>query len=1556
MQGGFKYKGASSVKVPTYKPLKPNLADEEQLYQTIDTQYQNLGKRLEAVGADQIADNRGFVEKMFNLPDDQNLFLDLIEVIERPMRAIQGGILGATESANMTEGALKGFMGGLTGDDRFTGLEFAERMGWVNAEDLSGFESFFWNVAIDIAMDPFTYLHPTRAVAKLFKKGVKAVPGVAATKAGAGLIDEAFKKIDNLMTADNIKFVDATTDQLIEYGKRAGIDIFLDADAAKVYSIAGADNYIRYASETVTKGGTTQTGVGDLLADFFRRNKEDGLDYWVGVRNAAGHGDDVSVYRRLKMGDGALVDIGVRVADAKDMVGGAFGKKINFQFTADGTLEFYGSNFEKLAPELQQKFTKFLNDLQVEAGQKGIPFAQYLDETINSGKGVLEDFEKLIRSGNIDDTVENLLANLGDAKYLDYANQVQETQGFIRSTLTRLTKVDDMFSSAKAAQRGQSRLRKTFKQLTDSEFAKAMQEATQELNLLGMGSRKVSDLSPTAKQVYDFFLTEKSSVFHNLVRTQSDALGQQLGIGFNKASLVKRLGVDEKTATDFFDLIGEVATGADRGEWYAFIDTVDGEEVLRVMNGEFLLNNSTFNTSMGWMASGDIAINPAARFQNRTANLAPGVRFPKDKLKDKAFIEQLDEQAQLFMDNFFVKGTDEIPAIAGEQAGLVIRMLEALKGSRVTPVRKLAQAADKAIDIVGNAFNWSKGLTKNFKTQLRRQGGEVGFKMQKDAARLDNLIKTAANTPEKERFVRELIEAGARVNEAGEVVVETFTPAMVDIINNIKFHAASGRTALMGTWGKTGKDLDMLAKNLQDQLNQIYKGKLNVDDAFQVLVKDGGLGINLKSIDSKTLNKTSFDDVVDVFTGGGTYKLSNEAKEFFLKNADQIDQIKQLQFGIIDAMKKDALYDVANESLKGAPGYFRHSLSDQAKEFLKKQKPAARSRYIQEGVDMLTSRTYMGTVDDVNKGMRAFYGMDFDFFDTGLRRGMEDLITIAARKTEQSQLLNLILKSSDESGQPLFQAINNTADAAEELGNGFVAIKKFDEQFADIYKNMTPEAQAVFNKHLQKIGYDEKTSALAIHRSAKTLLDNVNNSFREIPEYIRGFDKFMNIWKSVTLVTPGFHMRNLFGNMANMSFAGMNVAQQSRYAGKAMGDFSVYSRLSKELSGFSGTYDDFIATLAKSDADIFKRVSDFFESGVSQSYAGVRDLAGVSKLAKEGGQTLPKQLVGVNFDLAEHMDDFQRYMLYQWALDKNTAKFGKEAGLEAWQIAAKADEAAQQIVAESLFDYKHFTTFEKDVMKRVFPFYTFFKNNLVFQAQTVFKNPGAIGRLGRTYKYASEDLAGVDIESMPDYVSGNMWLPIPAEIRKGDKEAIAFLKLNLPIADFTELIENPFNRGAGSVAAPIKLFFELGAGVDSFTGAPLSAFPGEKDRMDPGSGVLSALRNEDGDFALSANPVMQKIANDLGLRVPKEYLSVLLDVADSVAGKQAPPETLFDALDRFGLTATKEVQGMQLTQLYQKLEQLRYMRERYEQETGQDLPTKAQLGIDETPDWMKPLR
>ena len=1490
MQGGFKYKGVSNVKIPTYKPPKPILTERQELTQNLETQYQNLGKRLEAVGANQIVDNRSFLEKMFNLADDQNAFMDIIEVIERPMRAIQSGMIAASRGESIGQGLIAG----ITGQKKFTGVEFADEMGWLRKEDLSGAQTFLLNMGIDILFDPFTYFSPLKMVGKAFKKGGQTVDNIV------GITNKAMKEIQEDMVRAGLDVTQATADDWIKFGAARNHEIILNGANNKNVinrfgkAAPGTDNVFVKVQSKSSPGKKFEGQFGQLLGTWLKKHTDEGLDFWVGLEKTANQMTDAKIFRQIKLADGSLVSMSVRNIEIKDLIGSAFGaNKLGLAINETGQLVIKETgNFNKLTPELKEGLNNILKEINDQAAKSGQTVGEYISKNFGSNVVRKSNLEKAARSG---------------LTKIDEAWALQNVDGFAQLTLKEQTDLlaDLNKASSSALDWAKSNVN-NFDKLSPEEQMKILRS-----------TRRSGD-------------TKFGSWIQRYIKGEAG----EVSMGLNAETLASKWGVDKETANEFFGLISELSTSSKDAKWYGFIDAA-GE--LQMMKGENLLNYLTPSASLGFSTTGPLS---KAGTKAKRLELMPQIKLEDAALNDETFKKLLAADNKEFLDGFLLKNTSE-------PDGIVLRMLNGLKESKITPVRKLASAADFAIERIGFAFNWGKGLADQFKKSLRGIGGKVGLQMQRQSARLDSLVSKYKDTPQAQSMIRQLIESGAKIDpQTGQVVVENFTPKMLDIINNIKLNVSKNQTALMGTWGKTGKELDLFAKNLQDQLNTLYKNKENVKNAFKVTVKDGAVGVTLDAIDAKTLNKISFDDVTDLFTGGGTYKLTDQMKEFFLKNADDVNEIKKLQHEILDLLKKEGKYDVMNELLSGAPGYFRHSLSSKAKEFLKKQRPAARSKYIQEGIDMMTKRTYMGTVDDVNKGMKAFYGIDFDFFDTGLKAGMEDLITIAGKKSEQWQILDLIIKSSDEAGQPLFQVIDNTVDAAEELGHGFVAIKKFDEVYSDIYKNLSDEAKDILTKHIDSLGYDVNTSALAIHRSAKNLLDNVNSSFKEIPNYIRGYDKLMNVWKSITLVTPGFHMRNLFGNMANMTFAGMNIAQQSKYATKAMGDFGVYKRLSGQLAQFSGTYDDFLSTLTKTDADAFKRVTEFFESGVSQSYAGVRDLAGVNKLLQEGGQNVGKRLVGVNFDIAEHMDDFQRYMLYQWSLDAGLKKYARQAGLEAWQVTGKAQVEAQQKVAESLFDYKHFTSFEQEAMKRVFPFYTFFKNNLVFQMQSIFKNPGAVGRMGRAYKYASEDLAGVDLESMPDYATGNMWLPIPAEITKNDTEAIAFLKLNLPLSDFTELVEDPLKRGVSSVAAPVKLLFELGMGVDSFTGSPITSFEGEQDRMDSGSGVLSNLRNEDGDFALSASPVMQKIANDIGLRVPREYLSVLLDVADGVSGEQPTEETLFDVLDRFGLTATKEVEDINLTRVYKLLEDLRTMQKQYEQTTGTDLPTKAELDID----------
>jgi hypothetical protein len=416
------------------------------------------------------------------------------------------------------------------------------------------------------------------------------------------------------------------------------------------------------------------------------------------------------------------------------------------------------------------------------------------------------------------------------------------------------------------------------------------------------------------------------------------------------------------------------------------------------------------------------------------------------------------------------------------------------------------------------------------------------------------------------------------------------------------------------------------------------------------------------------------------------------------------------------------------------------------------------------------------------------------------------------------------------------------------------------------------------------------------------------------------YDKYLNTWKGLTLVTPGFHLRNLFGNSFNSYAVGMDTVSQLRYSRIAMLEIEQFNQAVKILADGG--------TLTAKQKKIYDVYTEFQRNGLIQSHRGVRDLEQAKEAAELAAAKGTKGVKGAyntairfNFNIAEKMDDFQRYMLYRWALDKTGDSV-----------------KAARTVTESLFDYSALTGFEKDVMKRIFPFYTFMKNNFIFQAKNILRNPQQYARVGRAYNYYLEDIAGYGPDDLPDYATENMWIPLPMMITKNDKEGIAFLKANLPLSDFIELVENPFKKGAISLTVPLKLPIELGIGRDLFTGAPITEFPGQTNVMEPGAGVLAGIRNERGQVSIGQTPLMQKIMNDLGFRTPLNFATVGVDLVDTLTGYQGPQSGLVDFLERTGVAGAQDLERLEITALYQDLEHLRELKKYYEQETSNQLP------------------
>lgn len=1054
-------------------------------------------------------------------------------------------------------------------------------------------------------------------------------------------------------------------------------------------------------------------------------------------------------------------------------------------------------------------------------------------------------------------------------------------------------------------------------------------------------------------------LAEIVGMLKNRTLKKGDEIGQTtLQFGDDILDqVVGELGDDAETFGKLlFDIVGDIDD-----EWVGFVDKNGAAQFLR---GEDLLKNIDISGKINLDTSAGIP-SKLKKSVNQTAKSLKDKGDPRTlkeikdtlyKAKGYGLSERYAAGQTRLMTNIKAKDTlvaqtdefwEEVLAggMVSQKKGLGLRIIESAR-AKSDVIDTIAKSMGDVADSIKRSFNMKHGIESKTVKKLQRLGGEAAYKAESYGKRLTVISKNIAKGNSKGlQYTTQILEAG--FDATGAINTAARKVDYNTLYRNAVEHAKAGKVAILPNFTD-----DIMADNFIKNFNDTIKQYNNLNgDVFKLLKKDGSYALQvLDDVGYDGLTKLDISEEIfgRKLANFGKVDLDPEALKFFDEFGDEIMEMQKVKDELTSLLIDELGFDALPDAMKGTNGYMRHIVSKEGRELMKASRPAVRSPYVKEGVDMLATRSYIGSIDEVNKGMKAFYGMGDDFFDSNAHHSMADLIRVAVEREEQAKVLTTLLDASTDAGKPIFQILDDTVETVDKMGAQFKLMGNFKDEFNKMYKNLSPDAVKAFDAYLIKNGFG-KGKVIGMHKSAYQMLRNIDRAFVEVPDIIKNYDKFLNNWKSLTLMTGGFHMRNFFGNMSNSYLVGMGAIDQVRYGGRASTELLTHRRVMAQIA--EGTLDpkDLANQLTKADFDSYMRVKDYFESGASQIHKGYRDLDMVKKqvddLADAGGaKGAYNKLVSANYKISETMDDVQRYALYSWSTDKATAKLAKQ-GVTGDALIQQARGMGIDDVHNALFDYSNLTSFEKDYMKRLFPFYTFMKNNLIFQAKNIVANPKYYARTGRAYKYYTEDMMGVNMEDMPSYMSDNMWLPIPAIIKKGDGESIRFLKANLPVSDFTELVENPFKKGATSITAPIKIPLELGANTDFFTGGAIKKFPGEKSRLESTDSVLSGVRDAKGNFSLTGDPTLQKIGDDLGLRTPRNLVTGLLDLADTVktgiTGVDATaPSGLMNSM-----VADKNLTDIQIAKLYSDIEHLRNLKSLYEQETGEKLPTLAELGI-----------
>jgi hypothetical protein len=166
-----------------------------------------------------------------------------------------------------------------------------------------------------------------------------------------------------------------------------------------------------------------------------------------------------------------------------------------------------------------------------------------------------------------------------------------------------------------------------------------------------------------------------------------------------------------------------------------------------------------------------------------------------------------------------------------------------------------------------------------------------------------------------------------------------------------------------------------------------------------------------------------------------------------------------------------------------------------------------------------------------------------------------------------------------------------------------------------------------------------------------------------------------------------------------------------------------------------------------------------------------------------------------------------------------------------------------------LFDYGDLTDFEKNLMKRIFPFYTWMRKNIALQFEQMMKQPAKYGNVARFKTAVERASPGVDDRWAPTHFPELYAIRTPLRTGQGSP---LYLNPNLPFQDLHKAFSP---RDWVSSIAPWKVIFEFISNKNFFSDQPIERYKGEMAPIE----WLSSIQKSD-------NRLAGKIADLIGAK------------------------------------------------------------------------------------------
>lgn len=323
---------------------------------------------------------------------------------------------------------------------------------------------------------------------------------------------------------------------------------------------------------------------------------------------------------------------------------------------------------------------------------------------------------------------------------------------------------------------------------------------------------------------------------------------------------------------------------------------------------------------------------------------------------------------------------------------------------------------------------------------------------------------------------------------------------------------------------------------------------------------------------------------------------------------------------------------------------------------------------------------------------------------------------------------------------------------------------------------------------------------------------------------ISGFDWFTRMWKGyVTSLFPAFHIRNMtsngFLNMTEFGLAAFNPKTGVLASQLALGRGLNRKIMSKTGKYYTGKE---IIELAQKEGILGTGAFGAVEQLIEE--AGERAIVGRAKrgIVRRGLKQLGPE--GLAFQAGRKVGG-------------TVEDQAKLVGFITSLAQGHGPKEAAKRVRRAVFDYSRLTDFEKSVMRRLIPFYSFMRFNAEGQIRSLLTTPGRtagtvdfIRNVGQTF---GEPLTEEDLEGIPPYALAGLGIKWGKDKEGRDRFITGF---GLPIEAFLEnfsgegnILTNTFKGALNDLNPAFKMPIEAGTGQDLFRGRAISEIYNAKD-------------------------------------------------------------------------------------------------------------------------------